>query len=255
MKRLFFAIAICMLVSSTAFAGIYGTTTVTTVETLGLTVQVEISGGHQSSLFAGLRTLTAQSSSLIGLPADAYFQGDGTYLAFCTDLYDATINGLVYDIEPLDKTPDPPASAVGGMGPVKAGLVAGLLSNNSYTTQLDAAAMQVAIWEIIDEENASVLPWSGTSHENNTLWDASTGDFFLTSGVGNNDTVITAANLMLGSLVSSDFSRYTALSFGNDGNPFKWGQGQDFVVVPVPASLLICMLGVGIAGIKLRKFA
>ncbi len=102
--------------------------------------------------------------------------------------------------------------------------------------------MQIAIWEILDEEHAIFSQAANT-------WDVTTGDFQL---IGN-ASIATLANDMLGGLgdVSNvDYSRYIALS-----SPMDKGGYQDFVVVPVPAAVLLGMLGLSIAGVKLRRFA
>jgi hypothetical protein len=136
------------------------------------------------------------------------------------------------------------------MGPLKASLIAELLIKNPYSTALEAAAVQVAVWEILDENHflfGGANPW-------NVSAGLSQGNFYLDTSPGNDDEIAVAdlANTMLGNLSAAGlpFDRYTAVS--NGPGTKNW---QDFVVVPVPAAFLLGMLGLGAAGLKLRKFA
>ena len=127
------------------------------------------------------------------------------------------------------------------MGETKARQIAKILQTNDYHQSDKAAAMQIAIWEILDEENVFYS-------QSANAWDITTGDFQL---IGN-ASIATLANSILGGLgdVSNvDYSRYIALS-----SPDGKGGYQDFVVVPVPAAFLLGMLGLGVAGVKLRRF-
>jgi hypothetical protein len=244
MKKLLVIIALCAFMAAPTFADLYGTATVqykgmVRGMTLNMTAYSSTYGWITGDLDAGLFELSVTNLSLTTpLPSTSYL-AQGNELAFCIDIWDATRseNPEVYYVMSLDATPDPVAAPAGGMGTDKAEYIAELLAKNSYDTALDAAAVQVAIWEVLQESVGS--------------WDVSNtnGDFFL--GTGSAEVAVAnVANTMLGGLTTGlSFDMYTGLSNGG----FK--QLQDFVVVPVPAAVLLGLLGMGVAGLKLRKHA
>jgi len=201
------------------------------------------------------------TSDVVPVTADADIPS-GSYLnagytqAFCVDLIDPKSLAFEdYKVVSLDDTPDPSAdptfnAPVNGMGAVRAAYIAELLNTNTYNTANDAAAVQVAIWEIVDENFSSgTNSWSVSKNQ---------GDFYLEYTVGDGsieETIAGLANTMLNNLPPSTPSSsitdpYTALT-----NRWAGKQVQDYVIVPVPAAVLLGMLGLGAAGLKLRKFA
>lgn len=255
--------AICLvslwLSAAPAMADYYGTTNISMKEQPGLTVEITTAYdawwaafttdpiATRPNEYAGVSYI--QSTSLVPsatpLPDGAYANFGGVLVGFCIDLYDpapAILPPAEYEVLSLNEAPDPMA-AVSGMGEIKAKQIARILQTNNYHESDEvAAAMQIAIWEILDEEHAVF------SQSANAL-DVTTGDFKLIGDA----SIATLANNMLGGLgdVSSvDYSRYIALS-SSDGK----GSYQDFVVVPVPAAVLLGMLGLSVVGVKLRKFA
>lgn len=257
---LLFSIAVLCLSTTPALADLYGTTEIEQIGTLqGMTVSYTPSSGVDSAAFAGVRILKATNSenldvitsdppydSLI-LPAEAYFQGDGTYLAFCIDLYQGPpTDPEPFFVESLDSTPSPLAAPLVGMGTVKAQQIGLLLQTADYSTNLGAAALQAAIWEILDEENPALSTVNGDG------FDIDAGDFRLASTT--DASLLSAAQTLLNSVddVSeyggTDFSRFVGLDDGGKGY-------QDYVVVPVHGAVLLGILGLSVAGVKLRKYA
>jgi hypothetical protein len=240
MKIKFFIIsfaALCLSVSP-AFADLYGTVDATYQSLTRGYSQIELSfaGGPlhtEQSIGLHLLNLGALdiSSATHTLPSNSYLQ-QGIVEAFCIDLSQGfPFQATTYDAVSLDVPPNP----LGPMGTDKALYIAQLLNTQTYLTPDDAAALQVAMWEIIYETDATWNTTSGTG-------------FYLGSGA--NETYIGGlANTMLSGLAKANsYSQYTGLS--------QYGKNiQDFVVVPVPAALVLGVIGLGVAGLKLRKFA
>ncbi len=256
MKRLLFITILCAFISAPAFADLYGTADVEWVGTIrGMDLSMASSASFGTIELVediGLQQLRFTNVNLSGpptIPADSYFNL-GYEQAFCIDMYDSTPVGpeapITYNVLSLDAAPDPYAvPTLGGMGPTKAAFIAELLINNTYATAQDAAALQVAMWEILDENySGGTNPWNVSKGQ---------GNFYLDTALGNTDEIAVAglANIMLGNLTTGlPFDRYTAVS--NGPGTKNW---QDFVVVPVPTAVLLGILGLGVAGLKLRKFA
>ena len=251
-------VALC-LSAAPAFADMYGTADVEYVGLIrGWTLDLTNYFGSDS-MDAGLVSVDITNLSLTGpdsIPSDSYLNL-GYEQAFCIDLYDGKPykpGGEAYNVMSLDAAPDVMAVPFGssGMGLDKAAYIAELLNTNTYDNQNNAAAVQVAIWEIIDEDygdpGSDGIPgpsgWSVTKSQ---------GNFYLDTDQALEATIAGLANSMLSALPSTtpatSFGRYTALSSG----PTKGY--QDVVIVPVPAAILLGLLGLGVAGWKLRKFA
>jgi len=138
----------------------------------------------------------------------------GAVNAFCIDLWDwVPTSPLSYTLEPLDMTPD---QGAGPMGTVRAEYLATLLntywdqdnwsSDTSRTFDLGtgsavysgervAAAVQLAVWEIVDEFNTDTTGWAGDTVVP-TSWNVKY-DLFRVSG----DMVVQdIANAMLSSV-------------------------------------------------------
>ena len=258
MKRIAFVAVLCSFVAATAVAGpSYGTVR---VRYMGLIRGMDLSMASSSSWGTvadaedvGLQRLQFTDLNIGGpgtipIPADSYFNLGYTE-AFCIDLWDGYPIGpdapYLYNVMSLDAAPDPYAvPTLNGMGATKAGFIAELLINNTYETAAKAAAMQVAIWEVIDENyGGGTNPWNVSAGQ---------GNFYLDTVNGTHGEIAIAglANTMLSNLTTGlPFDRYTALSNGPGVKNV-----QDFVVVPVPGAFLLSMLGVvGVARLKLRK--
>lgn len=238
----------CAFVAAPAMAGWLGTATVHEAGVSpGLIMDVR-SSGYSGGAWVGVYNLHVAGATY----APEYLNKDGL-ASFCIDIHDFSVaTPTPYGIETLDKTPD---SAAGPMGTIRAGYLATLL-NKYWTpglTDIQAAALQAAVWEIVDEGNIG----DGKPNDLPDYWGNVLNDDLATRGnfyVGRDD-VATLANSWL-SVVKGlgqtlDFTNYVGLTSPVPGT----GQYQDYVVrVPLPASVLLVVFAVGVAGRKLRKF-
>jgi len=257
---LYFSIIVFCLSTTPSMADFYGTADVvynTMAKKLALDTVMYLEPGGVS-VYAGLNVLTISNLNLTGsppLPSESPLR-QGSQLAFCIDLYDIKPPvSTAYDVVSLDTAPDAISEPGGaGMGADKAAYIAELLDTHAYGTKLEAAAMQIAIWEIIDEDygDPGLDGIPGPSG-----WNVSSGqgNFYLDTSQTMESAVAALANSWLSALPATtpatSFSAYTALS--NDAG-YK-GDQQDFVVVPAPAAFLLGMIGIGAAGLKLRQYA
>jgi hypothetical protein len=209
-------------------------------------------GYYSGGVYTGVYKLAIAGSTTPGLP-------NGSVDAFCIDICQFSPSGQVYSVASLDAAPV--NTDAGPMGELRARSLATLLdrywvawspsgnviggSPGTYTDDQAAAAVQLAVWEIVAEFKGQTLDRSG--------WTVSpvTGRQF--SATSSDGSVISLANWMLEDIASvaadglSSYKNYRALS--ND-------RQQDYVVrVPVADAILLGLLGLGAAGLKLRKFA
>jgi hypothetical protein len=146
--------------------------------------------------------------------------------SFCIDLEDnSTTSTTTYNVTALKDAADP---SFGPMGSTKATALAELLYENWVPGMSNSAllSLQVAVWEVTADGPGSLDLTSGS---------------FTASNAG--------ASTMLGTIDGgyAPTALFVGLSHGNY---------QDYVVkVPVPGAILLGMLGLSVAGIKLRKHA
>ena len=235
MRRGIFITLICMIAAIPAKATFYGYVDVkyTSVGPGGsMTIN---SSGHTGGASTGIYNLDLMNADntfggYLGDGSNSPFEVD----SFCIDVWDyAPGSFLKYNILSLDAAPDPSA---GPMGTEKASYVAQLLDTYwvGSLTDLEASAIQISVWEVVDESISN--PYSVSGYD---FWVTGDGD------------VINRANEMLASInkfdTTYDFTKYIALS-----NDCK----QDYVVkTPIPASVILGILGMGVVGLKLRKYA
>lgn len=219
MKRLIFIMIIATFMAVPAFASIHTVGSTSTVDYVNVSPSqtVTIRGTwHSGGVYAGIYNLVVDGASMD---------------SFCIDLQDNSYTDpATYNVKALEEAPDP---TFGPMGNAKALAVAELLYKNWWdkdiTNAAEAAALQVAVWEILAD---------GASG-----FDLTSGSFY-TEGY---DT--TLANSYLASITGS--GDYTHLFVG-----LSHGTYQDYIVrIPVPAAVLLGIFGLSVAGIKLRKFA
>ncbi len=227
-----------MFLTASAMAAPYGTVEVKeTGVRLARTLKVHKTGAaaDDTTVFVGIYELDLQNPST-GL---SYLQGGVD--SFCIDIWEWAPDDAfeTYEVHPLNNAPNP-YSGGPRMGTTKAGQLAYLLDhywNNDLDTSVEAAALQAAVWEIVAEGEET--------------YNINEGDFYLT---GDKD-VRNQANTWLSAIGGFDasFGNYRALC-----NPLSGDEGgyQDYVVrVPVPANVLLGIVGLTVAGIKLRKYA
>jgi len=218
-------------------------------------VSVNPSGASWSSTSAGISQLNIKGSDAVSLG----IKGNGVD-ALCIDIADsANTSFQSYTAKSLAQAPD---AWAGAMGATRAKNLAALLNtywidlsgsglnsltniSGTYSDTQVASALQLAVWEIVDEYNTTdVIVPSG--------WTLDDGQFRATC---DSSTILNLADLMLGyvaalNVESYNTSNYVALSNGTGG-----GTGyQDYVVrVPVPGAVLLGFLGLAAAGVRLRK--
>ena len=242
MKRVVFITLICVFAVLPARAALYETVDLKCTSVNPAVTMTINSSGYNGGTLSGIYNLSLKNATntLNG------FLGDGTdslfaVEAFCIDVWDYSPGSFVnYDIIPLDEAPDPGA---GPMGTIKASHLAELFNNywNGPLDNITASAIQIATWEVVDEETTDAASYS-----------VSSGSFW----VSGNSSVINLANTMLGSISTNGaaFNNYVALS--NNTTEGRMGLYQDYVVnTPIPASVILGLLGIGIVGLKLRKYA
>ena len=124
-----------------------------------------------------------------------------------------------------------------------------------YTPERVAAAVQTAVWEIVDEGNTA----NGAPDDLAPYWDTRKGSTNHGNFYVSDDTIARIANVMLQNVRAkgeSDFGGYVALSNDDDQDARGGYYYQDYVVrVPVPGAVLLGFLGLSAAGVKLRRFA
>lgn len=245
MKKLIFVITLC------AFAAVPAAADMTVTEkgvSPGLVTSIHNYPGYYSGgAYTGVYQLTIVGSTTPGL-------ANGTVDSFCIDICQFAPSGQSYEVTSLNAAPI--NTDAGPMGETRARYLATLLdkywtdwspSGNeilgySYTNNEAAGALQLAVWEVVAEFKGQGQTFNPGG------WTVSGGQFSATCG---DSVVISLANSMLGDIAVenylSDYGNYRALSSNSQ---------QDYVVrVPIPGAVLLGMLGLGAAGLKLRRFA
>ena len=114
----------------------------------------------------------------------------------------------------------------------------------------NAAALQLAIWEIVDEGMSGGAYFPAVP----AGWNLNAGNFQATNAV-----LSAEANALLGNILGDGVATYSG-QYAGLSNPSLSGDPkddyQDFVVrVPIPAAIWLGMLGLTAAGLKLRKYS
>jgi hypothetical protein len=249
MKKLLVITIMCAFMSAPAFADMYGTVAVTYNGLIRgySSLQVYRAGAQGTEYNVGLHSLNLgaldTSTGTHPLPGDSYLVA-GLMEAFCIDLVEGfpSASNQSYDAVSLDAAPTDTYNVQTPMGDPTAKYVAQLLGMENYNTAHNAAATQTAIWEVMFETAGNPWVLDGTDTTNR-------GDFYLVGAVGSdeNNTAVTADGWLSTLGQASGYTQFTALS--------ETGKNaQDFVVVPVPAAILLGILGLGATGLGMRRF-
>jgi hypothetical protein len=211
--------------------------------------------------YVGAYSMTFDSLTLDNPSATASFMwGNSTQNVFCIDPFQYVYGGVrcQYVIHDLQDGPTPLYGSMGGMGPTKAGQIATLLNNAglasatpSAMTAREAAALGLAVWEIVAEPTAN----------DGSTWDVNGGMFQLFSAP---DGLAAAATADLNALKAAaasgtDFSTigtspYYALIRPNaDGQDFVTAIGVRTPPVPEPLTIGSAFLATCSLGLYIRK--
>lgn len=167
---------------------------------------------------------------------------------FCMDLPQNPGNDW-YEVRTLEQAPIHVPTYGTPIGSGKADYIrelAGRYWNDDWGTGVDKAgaeAFSYAVWEIVYEPHQTIVALYDVSTFNPN-GSTTNGTYFRT----NDSARVTAANTMLHSLTGeTSFFDYDMRAITHDGY-------QDFLIkVPVPGAVLLGILGLGAAGLKLRR--
>lgn len=226
---------------------------------LVMTIHTNYSTGSQatangSAVYVGVQSILLAKNASHPWPTISGFPSQGSTIdTFCVDIWDwSSADAIPSQVIPLSLAPDKhqEPDVPGPMGVQRARLLAELLEEHWPTVGLPsdnpnpnitAAALQAAIWEIVNEPVPS----------DRLGYDVNGGVFYLDGGGADQVEARRIANSWLHSLDESlagvDDSDYLAVTSV---------RGQDYLVrVPIPGAVLLGMLGLSAAGLKLRRWA
>ena len=182
---------------------------------------------------------------------NVYIPQGASFLTFCVENNESLSFGVSYWIDIEDRArlggsggnEGPPGDTYDLLDPITAALYQKWLDTENTTDAATADKYQLAIWKQEDE----------------AVWNSSTSEWYK----GDNTTLLdsayqayteTAIDNLIGTVNSpSGIGNVRVMTLWE--NQDKTGYQQDLVVVPAPAAVLLGILGLGVAGWKLRKYA
>lgn len=209
----------------------------------GQTVQTNMTSGnvHAGQLNWTVTDIGSSAASLTGLSV-----GD-SLSTFCTQLVQQASSPTVFNVAPVEDAPQPGA----GMGALRASYL-GALYASFHDVALDsntnAAAFQLAIWEIVHEDESTV------ASEN---FDVTSGDFRAEGGnvfnvaSGEAMSAVDLANAWLNSLSNNIDPHGQMFALTNES-----AQDQLIIVniIPLPAPMLLAGLGLLAVPVLRRRY-
>lgn len=241
MRKLVFIAVLCAFMSASAFAD------------MALVKVTQGPGVGNGGAFTAEVTSGAISYDSV------YIGPHSKFLTFCIEITETFKPGNTYYADSRDAAYGGGAGGYEGspsrdyLDPVTAALYTQWLSNED-TTDVDTASMyQLAIWNVEQEIEWEHNQWEKYGTDN-AIPSAYQQDKFnnseiqpLITGVGN--------PMSIGSVrVMTLWTSYSAGSSGCPDETFD-GNKQDMLVTPTPTAVLLGILGLGVAGWKLRKYA
>jgi hypothetical protein len=252
MKRLIFITVVCAFISMPALAD-FGTVKLNELSTSpglgGFTIVTQGFTGGIGGVLAGQYNFDIQlgSGAPVNIPPDITSYTQLPEWGFCIEMQLSSPGTYRdYSIKNLQDAPITAGPSYIPMGDTKADYIRELWADHfdDVVSNTTAAAFQLAIWEIVYEQNTNEdgeVVWN----VNSTLGADATG-FRVTAG---STDARNLANTWLwgldgtGPMVNNLYA-YSAPNY------------QDYVFqVPVPAAILLGILGLSVAGVKLRKYA
>ena len=249
-KRIIFIAVMCAFVAAPAMADTYGTVE---LREINVTPQVTMTvyapgfaggiGAYTGVYNLGLQNATITTPNPFGMEG----LGDIKNWGFCIEMQYSNSAYRLYNIVDVEDAPvnlGPPENGVHvPMGDDKADYIRELwakVNPSPSMSAVNAAAFQAAVWEIVYEDAQA---WDIDA------WDGSNLNNVSSFKVAGNASVISQAQTWLNSLTGSG-------ALANNIVALSRGDTQDYIVkVPVPAAVLLGMLGFCVAGLKLRKLA
>ena len=246
--KLIFITIVCTFLAVPAMADSYGTVDLKETYVSPQTTMTIYGPGVASAgvnAYTGVYHWDLQNATITTNPFGMQGIGDIRTWGFCIEMQYAPTSFQQYNIIDVQDAPltESPSGVV--MGGTKADYIRELwaaVNPSPSMSNVDAAAFQVAVWEIVyedaDYESFDVDAWDNSDLPNMSS--------FMVSG---NADVITQAQDWLDALTGTG-------TLDNNLVALSRGATQDYIVkVPVPGAVLLGILGFCVAGLKLRKLA
>jgi hypothetical protein len=195
---------------------------------------------------AGLISWTVKSDGPVSFAGHTFNHGD-TLSTFSTTLTEYTTPGAMYSFNSTAVADMPSHEGTGsGMGAFRAGLLQELFDNHYNQavtgTRLQAAAFQVAVWEIVYEDRLAEVGSGGGPTVAEVF--AVGADTFVVSP---NSFVVQLADMWLDALTGGVLANGALIGFATDGESIGTSDQLGMPMVPLPAP--VWMAAMGLAGI------